>query len=540
LALNSYYLINYKGQKMINFQKVSSAVSNDATFTELIDVANNVNPATIPACLEQVINETTNETAIRYILKAIQCLAKEPANNYISPRNHEKVKARVSRIKKSTQKPKVVASMLQFEAKSECSSITVAPYSGSKRIIDEKIKAGFLAMPATTTTIFEGFGGGFNIPYIYSTLENINPNIEYIVTENNKTLVNFMKRIKNNLPALKREISIIQAQFNAHMNSELPANANERKVAVKKFYKDRRDELNKLEKAGKYNAKNAALFYYLMNNGFPAGYKMVGGISKIHFGREATATQNIFRKLEKFNTAFNKINLKILNKSYLEVSDKMDKESTFVVYDPPYISDDVTVAMGKKSAMYGLKYFNHQMCLDDFKLYKSGMYFNNLNTEFVNANLDMGLIESWNREGKQKNKAGAKRAIAEIFVRRDIDNGLGEVFNTEGLSRGRLELRRIIAKIKESQKMGVKDKKTTKNPQQGGKIARKSVKNSKKDKKGARITNKTLIPASQNNNQASTVSGNIKAISRVKKYSNKSDIANSGTIDNQTINSKIA
>jgi hypothetical protein len=527
---------------MLNLQSIASKISNDTIFTELIDVANNVNPETIPACLEQVINETTNETAVRYLLKAIKVMAKEPANNYIPPRNPERVKARVSRIKKSSQKARVVASMLQFEAKSECDSTTVTPYTGGKQAIDEMIKAGFLAMPANITTIFEGFGGGFNIPYIYSTLENINPDIEYIVTENNKTLVNFMKSIKNNLPALKREISKIQGQFNAHLNSELPANANSnvRRAVVKKFYNDRRDELNKLEKAGKYNAKNAALFYYLMNNGFPAGYKMVGGISKIHFGRETTATQNIFRKLEKFNTAFNKINLKILNKSYLEVSDKMDKESTFVVYDPPYISDDVTVAMGKKSAMYGLKYFNHQMCLEDFKLYKSGMYFNNLNTEFVNANLDMGLIERWDREGKQKNKAGAKRAITEIFVRRDIDNGLGEVFNTEGLSRGRLELRRIIAKNKESPKMGVKVEKTTKNPQQGAKIARKSVKNSEKDKKGARITNKTLIPASQNNNQASTVSGNIKAISRVKKYSKKSDIANSGTVDNQTINSKIA
>jgi len=439
--------------------------------------------------------------------------------------------------------------MLDYEAVNiKTNSTTTLSYGGGKQCIDEKIKAGFLAMPATITTIFEGFGGGFNIPYIYSTLEDINPDIEYIITETNKTVVNLMKWIRSErgLKALKREISKILADSNACIKKDLDNmaegdNVKEvRKQATKKFFKARVEELNKLEEAKKYTVRAAALYYCTMNGCFVNGYKMVDGISSMHYGKDAISSQNIFAKLELFHKAFNKINLKIMNKSYLDVSAKMDKETTFAVFDSPYIADDESVKLGKKTYIYGLKSFDHQRCANEFKKYSSGMYFNNLNTPFRNANLDIGLIEEWAREGKQADANKNKRKVTEIFVRRDIANGMGEAFNTEGLSDGQLQLRAIVARIKESPKIRVNDKKTTKNPQQGVKIARKSVKNSKKDKKGARRTNKKLLPASQNNNQTPITLGNIKTISRVKKYSNKSDIANSGTLDNQTINSKIA
>lgn len=501
LSLLGFFLIlkfllfnNIKGQKtMINLQNISNKISSDTVFTQLIDVANNIDLEALPECFIKVLEEAKNETTIKYALKTIECLSKEAVNNIDynpEPRNPQKVISRVSNIKKTSQKAKQVNTMLQYEAKNKISdSTTVIPYGGGKQTIDEKIKAAFMQMPADTKTIFEGFGGGFNIPYIYSDLDDINPDIEYIITETNKTVVNLMRRIKSEqgFKSLKKELAKLLAEFNANTSEALknmPV-GSDMKQTHKAFFYAKVAELNKLEEAKRYNTRCAALFYYTMNGSISYGYKMVDGISKLHFGKDGISSQNIFAKLELFHKAFNKINLKILNISYLEASKKLDKKTTFAVFDPPYISDDESVKLGRKTQIYGLKSFDHQKCADEFKKYNSGMYFNNLNTPFKNANLDMGAIEEWSREGKQTNGNNSRRAVSEIFVIRDVNRSKEEAVLQN--------LQKTAKQARKSDKSDKKYQKTSKSNQFLAKNKKLNIKSLRKFKLANAVNNTKYV-----------------------------------------------
>jgi hypothetical protein len=401
--------------------KIFNKLQNDKTLLTAIKVENNIGFKNLSETYQKLIDETTNEEQLYLILKSALISTKDSSNNIEYSKN-EKIEKKVQRIRNTTTKKTDLKAILTFQGKYFRDNLNIITYPGIKANaeIKEKMTKAFKEIPEEVNTIFEGFAGSASISTFFAETAN-NRNYKYILTERNKTLYDCIKKIKNNPEKVKDEITNILLEVNKRYKAE-KENINELKEISKPYFLELREELNRLESANKNNARKSALFLFLLNNSIAVSYRYNNNKSYMCYGKDNMLSKNIFKSINYFTEQLNKLDLKLLNEDYKQVAKKLDKEKTFLIFDPPYITDQKKVENNRESVIYGEQSFEHQECLDIFKSFKNGIYFNNFNQEFAQANNELYNAESWDRQNRQfhyaKDKTKTENKTREIFLKK--------------------------------------------------------------------------------------------------------------------------
>jgi DNA adenine methylase len=243
-------------------------------------------------------------------------------------------------------------------------------YAGAKqnhKVSQQEILSELLK-DTNITSYYEPFGGAMGSVYnsIPVLLENGIKDI--FISDINPSNINTYKQVQRNHKSVQRELSTIVLEFEKLNGKPYATNKEE----FKEFFLKKVEELNKLEKLKRMNAKRAALFLYLMNvcQGGMCNYDMETKTTQFSCswdGNKHKKIPLIINKVEIYHHIFKLANFDFKVKRYETVLKKIKNDSSvFVLLDPEYVEyveEDEEVKTCRHTYTTEGKGFNHKQVL---------------------------------------------------------------------------------------------------------------------------------------------------------------------------------
>lgn len=259
----------------------------------------------------------------------------------------------------------------------QCNSGSLFPYVGAKasfyKLVQTLLRERIDFSDEKVETIVTVFGGALNDPlniFPYLLKNNLNPKI--VINDINESLTHFYTMIRDCKDELIEEIQFI-LDHKKEMFGQVPT------IDQHMEYQDlMKMELNNLELGKVFNVTRAALFHLVMLASFSGNYEWKKG--KSHVGKTSELSKykqldTAVERVEMVSFYFNKFEIIIHCKDYMELFSMYNTETTLWLLDSPYVKLDGDELIPTK-VTYGSKFDHRKYNTEVLKLKGQMIYHN--------------------------------------------------------------------------------------------------------------------------------------------------------------------
>lgn len=259
----------------------------------------------------------------------------------------------------------------------QCNSGSLFPYVGAKasfyKLVQTLLRERIDFSDEKVETIVTVFGGALNDPlniFPYLLKNNLNPKI--VINDINESLTHFYTMIRDCKDELIEEIQFI-LEHKKEMFGQVPT------LEQHMEYQDlMKKELNNLELGKVFNVTRATLFHLVMLASFSGNYEWKNGKSNVGKTSDLSKYKQMdsaIERIEMVSFYFNKFEIIIHCKDYMELFSMYNTETTLWLLDSPYVKLDGDELVATK-VTYGSKFDHKKYNAEVLKLKGQMIYHN--------------------------------------------------------------------------------------------------------------------------------------------------------------------
>lgn len=299
---------------------------------------------------------------------------------------------------------------------SSCLSNVLFEYVGSKAsfesIIQHNIEENInLTVVKVAVIVFGGSGSEF----LNAATVLMGKVTEIVINDNNPSITNLFKNIKNNKEDVIEEVKKIRKDIDEKLKV-----AKLKLKDYQKHYRELVKELNNLEKNEIFGVRRAALFITVMNATFGGNYAFINAVSKVSISYDIKKYErfNIIEKIEMFSFYMKQFKITIETEDFGVVMKKYDSKNTLFFIDAPYLKQD-DIHLVSTAVTYGNPDFPHERCIDMTRNIEGQFIYHNYRNKAQEAmfenceNIDM--IEYKKPTNNAKSINGKKKMSVEVI-----------------------------------------------------------------------------------------------------------------------------